>query len=126
MKELRSMLKIALGLLALSFLLAPLTSNAEEAAPEKKLTKSQEKYDADKDGKLSDEEKAKAREDNAAKARLRHEENMKKLLEKYDANKDGKLDDDEKAKMKADEDEARAARKAEREARKAAKEAEKK
>ena len=117
------MLKFALGLLALSFLLTPLTSHAQETAPEKKLTKAKEKYDADKDGRLSAEEKARANEEAAAKARLTREENMKKALAKYDANANGKLDDDEKARMKSDEKAEHEARKAEREAKKAAKNA---
>ncbi len=114
MKDIRSVLKIALGSLALSFLLAPLSTRAEDPAPEKKLTKTKEKYDADKDGKLSDEEKARAKEDTAAKARQTREEH----LAKYDANKDGKLDDAEKAVKKAEEDAAKAAKKAEKEAKK--------
>jgi Ca2+-binding EF-hand superfamily protein len=116
------MLKFALGLLALSFLLTPLTSHAQEAAPEKKLTKAKEKYDADKDGRLSDEEKAAAKEGAKAKAK----ETRAEKLAKYDANGDGKLDDAEKARMKTDEQAEHEARKAEREAKKAAKEAEKK
>ncbi|MDB6115502.1 MAG: hypothetical protein JWQ83_1736 [Lacunisphaera sp.] len=117
MKELRSLLKIALGLLALVLLVAPLTSTAQEPVPEKKLTKAKEKYDVDKDGKLSDAEKAAAKEEAAAKARETHEAN----LAKYDTNKDGKLDDAEKAAKKADEDALKEAKKAEKEARKAEK-----
>ena len=114
MKKLRSVLTLALGSLALSFLRAPLSTRAEDPAPEKKLTKAKEKYDADKDGKLSDEEKARAKADTAAKARQTREEH----LAKYDTNKDGKLDDAEKAVKKADEEAAKAAKKAEKEARK--------
>jgi hypothetical protein len=112
MKEIRTILKIALGLLALGLLFAPSRSTAAETPPEKKLTKAKEKYDVDKDGKLSDEEKAKAKEDASAKAKQTKEEN----LAKYDANKDGKLDDAEKAVKKADEDAAKAAAKAAKEA----------
>jgi len=112
--------KIALGLLALALMITPLSSLAEGSAKEK-LSKAEEKYDTDKDGKLSDEEKAKRQEDINAKAKQTREEN----LAKYDANKDGKLDDAEKAKKKADEDAAKAAKKAEREARKATKDDEK-
>lgn len=63
------------------------------------------KYDADGDGKLNDEERAKATADRAKE----REELLKKidageipeaLLARYDANKDGKLDDAEKAKLK--------------------------
>lgn len=93
---------------------------AEESA-EKKLTKNQQQYDADKDGKLSDEEKAAAKEAAKAKAKETREEN----LEKYDANKDGKLDKEERAQKKADEEAAKEARKAEREAKKAKKAADK-
>ncbi len=113
---------IAPALLALAVLIAPLTLRAEEAAKEKPLTKAKEKYDADRDGKLSDEEKAAAKEGAKAKAKETREEN----LEKYDANKDGKLDKEERAKQKADEQAEHDARKAEREAKRAAKAAEKK
>ena len=121
MKVLSSVLKIALGLLALAIVAAPLSLQAENAAPDK-MSKAKEKYDADKDGKLSDEEKALAKEGAAAKARQTREENMRKALEKYDANKNGKLDDDEKAQMKADESAEMAAKKAEKETMKAEKE----
>lgn len=108
MKELRSLLKFALGLLALVLLVIPLTSSAaDDPAPEKKLTKAQEKYDADKDGKLSDAEKAAAKEAATAKARETREENLRKALEKYDVNHNGKLDDDEKTQMKSDEQAAK-------------------
>jgi len=118
----RFLLVLAPVLLALAFVSLPLTINAEEAPPEKKLTKSQEKFDADKDGKLNDEEKTAAKEAARAKAKETREEN----LAKYDANKDGKLDKEEREKMKADEQAQLDARKAERETKKAAKEAEKK
>ncbi len=111
---------IAPALLAL-VLIAPAALRAEEAKPDKKLTKNQEKYDADKDGKLNDEEKAAAKQAARDKAKATHEAN----LAKYDANKDGKLDDEEKAKKHADEQAEKDARKAEREARKAEKEAKK-
>jgi len=108
MRNLRTTLTIALGTLALALLFAPFTSIAGEAAPEKKLTKAKEKYDADKDGKLNDDEMARAKADTAAKAKHTKEEN----LAKYDANKDGKLDDAEKAVKKADEEAMKAAKKA--------------
>ena len=112
---------IALALLAL-LLICPSTSlTAEDAPPDKKLTKNQQQYDADKDGKLNDEEKAAAKEAAKAKAKETREAN----LEKYDANKDGKLDEQERARKKADEESAKDAKKAEREAKKAAKEADK-
>ena len=55
-----------------------------------------EKFDADKDGKLSDEEKSKARE--AIKARTG--EVMDKAQAKFDTNGDGKLDEAERAKAR--------------------------
>lgn len=113
---------LAPALLALAVLIASLTLRSEEAAKEKPLSKAKEKYDADKDGKLSDAEKTAAKEGAKAKAKETREEN----LEKYDANKDGKLDDMERAKKKADEQAEHEAMKAERAAKKAAKEAEKK
>ena len=86
MKDLKSMRRIALGILALALMVTPFTARAVDA-PKEKLSKAKEKYDADKDGQLSDEEKAKAKEDARAKAKATHEAN----LAKYDANKDGKL-----------------------------------
>ena len=118
MKTIRTSLIIAPGLLALALLAAPASARAEETPKEKPLTKNQQKYDADKDGKLNDEEKAAAKEAAAAKAKQTREEN----LAKYDANQDGKLDDAEKAKKTADEQAEKAAAKAEREAKKVAKE----
>jgi hypothetical protein len=116
MKTIRKTLIIAPGLLALALLAAP--AGAEETKKEKTLTKNQQKYDADKDGKLNDDEKAAAKEGAKAKAKQTREEN----LAKYDANHDGKLDADEKARKQADEEAAKAAAKAEREAKKVAKE----
>lgn len=113
MKKL-SLTDLAPVLLALAVFVAPCSLRAEEAAKEKPLTKNQEKYDADKDGKLNDEEKAAAKAGADAKSKATREEN----LAKYDANKDGRLDDAEKAKKQADE-------MAEKEAMKAAKAAEK-
>lgn len=63
------------------------------------------KFDIDKDGKLSDTEKAAAKE---AGKKLR-EKCRAKIMEKFDTDKDGKLSDSEKAAMK----EARKARHAE-------------
>jgi Ca2+-binding EF-hand superfamily protein len=57
-----------------------------------------EKFDADKDGKLSDDERKAMREAMKAQA----EERKAKMLEKYDADKDGELSDTEKEAMKAD------------------------
>jgi hypothetical protein len=121
MKELKSTMRIALGLLALLF--GVTLMSAEEAAKEKKPSKETlEKYDANKDGQLDDAEQAAAKAGATAKAKETREAN----LAKYDANKDGKLDEAEKAMKKADEDSAKAAMKAEKEARKTAKETEKK
>jgi lipase chaperone LimK len=114
-----SVYRLALGLLALSFI-TTFASAEDGMAKEKKPSKTAlEKYDTNKDGQLSDEEKAQAKEASRAKAKHTREEN----LAKYDTNKDGKLDDSEKAVKKADEDAARAARK---EAAKTAKETESK
>jgi hypothetical protein len=112
--------RCAPALLALALLVTVPAFAAEPAAAEKekKLTKNQEKYDADRDGKLSDEEKAAAKAAATAKAKETREAN----LAKYDADKDGKLSDEEKSRKKADEDAAKAASKAEREAKKSQKE----
>lgn len=122
MQLIPSVIKLALGLLALS--ITTTFVSAEDAAPkEKKPSKATlEKYDADKDGQLNDDEKAKAKEGAKEQAKHTREEN----LAKYDANKDGKLEDTEKAAKKADEEAAKAAHKAEKDAAKAAHEAEKK
>ncbi len=57
-----------------------------------------EKFDANKDGQLDDQEKAAMKAEFEAK----HAEMKQKALEKFDANKDGQLDDQEKAAMKAE------------------------
>lgn len=117
MQSLPSVIKFALGLLALS-LITTVTSAEEGAVKTKKVSKATlEKYDENKDGQLSDEEQAKAREATKEKAKHTREE----TLAKYDANKDGKLEENEKAAKKADEDAAKAAKNAEKEAAKAAK-----
>jgi hypothetical protein len=115
------LVKVVPALLALTMMVTPLALRAESEAA-RKLSKNQEKYDADKDGKLSDEEKAAAKAGAKAKAKETRDANM----QKYDANADGKLDADEKARKKADEQAAHEARKSEREAKKAARAAEKK
>ena len=117
MKTIRSTLIIAPGLLALALLASP-AARAEEPAKEKPLTKNQQQYDTDHDGKLSDEEKAAAKTAATAKAKQTREAN----LAKYDANKNGKLDDDERARKDADELAEKATAKAERDAKKTAKE----
>jgi hypothetical protein len=107
MQSLPSVYRLALGFLALSFM-TPMLSAEDGMAREKKPSKTAlEKYDADKDGQLSDAEKAKAKEAAREKAKHTREAN----LAKYDTNKDGKLDDAEKAVKKADEEAARAAKK---------------
>lgn len=117
MKDLKSIARIALGLLALLF--ATGSASAQEEHKEKKPSKAAlEKYDANKDGVLDEAEQAAQKADIAAKSKATKEAN----LAKYDANKDGKLDEAEKATMKAEQDAAKAAAKAEKEAKKAAKE----
>ena len=51
-----------------------------------------QKYDTNKDGQLSDQEKTALRADMKAK----HEQMKKEMLTKFDTNKDGKLDDAER------------------------------
>lgn len=100
-----------LNVLACCALALAVTGHAEEKAkepkgPSKTMLK---KYDADQDGKLSDEETAKAKAD----AKAKREEKKQEELKEYDANADGKLNKDEREKMKADKAAAREARKAE-------------
>jgi Ca2+-binding EF-hand superfamily protein len=64
-----------------------------------------EKFDADKDGKLSPEERKAAREEMKGKG----DERKSKMLEKFDKDGDGKLSDDEKAGMKSEMDAKHAA-----------------
>jgi hypothetical protein len=117
MKKLSPVLKLALGLLALSFT-TTIVRAEENSSKERKPSKATlEKYDADKDGQLNDEEKAKAKAGAREKAKQTREEN----LAKYDANKDGKLDETERATKKAEEDSAKATARADRDSRKAAK-----
>jgi hypothetical protein len=120
MKTLTSLLRIALGLLALMFtvtLAQAKEDNAKERGPSKEMLK---KYDANKDGALDDAERATMK----ANAEAREKEMKAANLAKYDTNKDGKLDDNEKAAMKADKEAAQAAKKAEMEAKHNAKKAE--
>jgi Ca2+-binding EF-hand superfamily protein len=121
MLKLSPLVRVVPAMLALTLMVTPLALRAESEAA-KKLSKNQEKYDADKDGKLSEEEKATAKEGARTKAKETREENLKK----YDANQDGKLDNEERAKKKADEQAAHDAARAEHDARKAAKAAENK
>lgn len=119
MKTTSSILRIALGVLALLFAMTIATAE-ESAAKEKKPSKETlAKYDANKDGMLDAAEEDTWKADVAAKAKATRESN----LAKYDTNKDGKLDEAEKAARKADEDSAKAAAKAEKEAAKEAKKA---
>ena len=55
-----------------------------------------QKYDTNKDGQLSDQEKTALKADMKAK----HEQMKKDMLTKFDTNKDGKLDDTERAAAK--------------------------
>lgn len=57
-----------------------------------------DKFDADKSGDLSDEEKATMK----AAMKAKGEERKAAMLAKFDANKDGTLDETEKAAMKAE------------------------
>jgi Ca2+-binding EF-hand superfamily protein len=63
------------------------------------------KFDTDKDGKLSDDERKAMRTEMKAQQEKRHAA----MLEKYDADKDGKLSADEKATMKKEMEAKRAA-----------------
>ena len=97
----------------ISIATAGIGAYAEEgkaAAPEKKCpatgecearrAKMLEKFDANKDGKLDDAEKA-AMKAECEKRKAGMEARKAKMLEKFDTNKDGKLDDAEKAAAKA-------------------------
>jgi Ca2+-binding EF-hand superfamily protein len=102
MKAMPLVSRLVPGLLAL-FLFVLVTGLRAEEAATGKLSKAKEKYDTDKDGKLSPEEKTKARDDTAAQAKAREAEKLKEVLAKYDANGNGRIDETEKARMKADE-----------------------
>jgi len=78
------------------------------------------KYDKDKDGRLSENEKSAARKSWSHRShkgrpgdKSRWEGMKERVLAKYDADKDGKLDDQEKAKIKKDWSERAAAMKKE-------------
>ena len=109
--------------LVLALLAATPLIHAEDSAPakEKPLSKAKEKHDTDKDGKLSDAEKAEMKEE----AKEKSEEKKKEILAKYDANHNGQLDPDEKEKAKADHEAEKAAHRAELEKRKTDHEAKK-
>ena len=68
-----------------------LVNAADDKKPEKKTSKTLEKYDKNKNGKLDDDELAQLHKDNRAEA-----------MKRYDKNGDGKLDDSEKAAAKAE------------------------
>jgi hypothetical protein len=110
----RSVLRIALGFLALA-VVVPVSMLANEGKGHSKSAL--EQYDRDKDGKLSPEEEAARRADIAAKSKATKESN----ISKYDKDGDGKLNDEEKAAKKAAEDAEKAAQKAERDAKKKSK-----
>ena len=74
---------------------------SEEQKAEMKA-KFMEKFDADKDGKLSDAEKEAVKADMKAKFEARRAEMKAKFMEKFDADKDGKLSDAEKEAAKAE------------------------
>ena len=95
------------ALIGLAFALTIPTISAQEKAPTEKTPKAK-RGDANKDGVVSEEEKAAAKAESAKKKAERET----KAFAKYDANKNGVLDPDEKAQQEAD-------RKAEREKKKA-------
>src|SRR4051812_13177915 len=101
MKRLPLVGRLAPGVLALFLILAPMVARAEDGAG--KLSKAKATYDTDHDGKLSPEEKTKAKADGAEKAKAAEVEKHQELLAKYDANGNGKLDENEERKLKADE-----------------------
>jgi hypothetical protein len=67
-----------------------------------------EKYDANHDGVISEEEK----EAGKAAAKEAREARRQEELDKYDENKDGKINRDERAKIKADREAEKEAKKA--------------
>ena len=74
---------------------------SEEKKAEMKA-KFMEKFDADKDGKLSDAEKEAIKAEMKAKFEARRSEMKAKFMEKFDADKDGQLSDAEKEAAKAE------------------------
>lgn len=91
---------MTLGLISLIFPAVAVVENA--GAPEVEKTKEHkkgmkpamlEKYDADKDGALSDDEKAVMKADKAAA--------KAEMMKKYDSDGDGEISAEEKATMKA-------------------------
>jgi Ca2+-binding EF-hand superfamily protein len=109
-----------LGMLACITLALVVNGYSEEATEGKGPSKEAlKKYDADGDGKLSDEEQAKRKADIKAKGDQTRKENV----EKYDADGDGKLSKEERDAKKAAEAAEKEAKMAEREAKKTAKQA---
>ena len=107
------------GLWCLAAAFVPTFALAADPAPTKEpktvaVNHRNEQYDANKDGKIDEQERAVMKADRAEKKKVR-------LLAKYDANKNGQLESEEEAKHQAD----LAKRREQRAARKAAKEAEK-
>ena len=74
---------------------------SEEQKAEMKA-KFMEKFDADKDGQLSDAEKEAVKAEMKAKFEARRAEMKAKFMEKFDADKDGQLSDAEKEAAKAE------------------------
>ena len=115
MKALSSVLRFALGLLALALMLtvSPLAA-AEPALPKEKGHSKADlkKYDANGDGQLDETELAKMKAD----AKAKRDEQRVEDLAKYDEDKNNQLSKAEKEKMKADKASARAEQKAAKEA----------
>lgn len=100
------------ALIGLAFALTVPTISAQEKTPTEKAPKAK-RGDANKDGVVSEEEKA------AAKA-AREKKAEAKALDKYDANKNGVLDPEEKAQKEADDKANREKKKADHAEKKAA------
>lgn len=93
------MRRIVVSLIALAMTISMAHAGEKSEKKEEKVCKKAlELYDADKDGKLSEEEKATMKADKAKKM----EAEKAKMMEKYDTDKDGKLSAEEKAAMKAE------------------------
>ena len=105
--------------LTLAFTTTAWADHHEKGKDKGKQMKS--KHDTDKDGQLSEAERAAKKDAEKARDKERHAEN----LAKYDTDKDGKLSKDEKAAMKSDKDAMKEKARAEKEAKKAEKEAKK-
>jgi Ca2+-binding EF-hand superfamily protein len=84
-------MKTILALVVAFSLSGFLAKAADEKAPEKKSSKTLEKYDKNKNGKLDEDELAQLQKDRRAEA-----------IKKYDKNGDGVLDDAEKEAAKGE------------------------